>query len=131
MPTLGGHITYPGLVVRSESQPGEPLQAGWVQARALPTQREGEVERQGALVTLRTASAAPWPGLRDQEDEPVWTTAALGHATHVVSSNVRDFPPNITAPGDPARHVWDGIDYLEPEAFLALVWADDPTDAEE
>lgn len=83
------------------------------------------------LVTIRHAAVEPWPSLRDQEDEPVWATAVLGRATHVVSMNTRDFPPNTAAPGEPPRHVWDGIEYLEPQAFLAMVWADDPTDDEE
>jgi len=80
------------------------------------------------LVTLRHAAVDPWPSLRDQEDEPVWATAVLGRATYVVSMNTRDFPPNVAGVGEPPRHVWDGIGYVEPQAFLALVWADDPSD---
>jgi hypothetical protein len=83
------------------------------------------------LVTLRDASIEPWPSLSDREDEPVWATAVLGHATHVVSMNTRDFPPNAAGPGEPPCHVWEGIEYLRPETFLALVWADDPSDDEE
>lgn len=44
--------------------------------------------------------------------------------------NTRDFPPNAAAPGEPPRYTWDGIEYLEPEAFLALVRADDPSDGD-
>ena len=83
------------------------------------------------LITLRHAAVEPWPSLRDQEDEPVWATAVLGRATHVVSANSRDFPPNTASSGESPRHVWDGIEYLEPQAFLAMVWADDSTDDEE
>jgi hypothetical protein len=83
------------------------------------------------LITLRGAAVDRWPSLRDQEDQPVWATAVLGRATHVVSMNTRDFPPNTAAPGEPSRHVWEGIEYLEPQAFLAMVWADDPMDDEE
>lgn len=45
--------------------------------------------------------------------------------------NTHDFPPNAAAQGEPPRHVWEGIEYLEPQAFLAMIWADDPTDDEE
>ena len=83
------------------------------------------------LVTPRHAAVDPWPSLRDQDDEPVWATAVLGHATHVVSLNTHDFPPNTAAPGEPPQYVWDGIEYVEQRAFLALVWADDPGDDEE
>ncbi len=60
-----------------------------------------------------------------------WATAVLGRATHVVSMNTHDFPPNAAAQGERPRHVWEGIEYLEPQAFLAMIWADDPTDDEE
>lgn len=83
------------------------------------------------FITLRHAAVDPWPSLRDQEDQPVWATAVLGRATHVVSMNTRDFPPNVADAGGPARHVWNGIEYVEPQAFLALVWADDPSDADD
>jgi hypothetical protein len=80
------------------------------------------------LVTLHRADVEPWPGLQDRDDEPIWATAVLGHASHVVSSNVRDFPPNVAGLHEPPRHVWDGIEYIEPERFLAFVWPDDPSD---
>jgi hypothetical protein len=83
------------------------------------------------FVSLRDARIEPWPTLRDREDEPVWATAALGHATHVVSMNTRDFPPTAAAAGEPSRYSWDGIEYVEPQAFMALVWADAPSDAAE
>ncbi len=80
------------------------------------------------LVTLHQADVEPWPGLRDSDDVPIWATAVLGHATHVVSSNVRDFPPSIAGPDQAPRHEWDGIEYIEPERFLEYIWADDPND---
>jgi hypothetical protein len=83
------------------------------------------------FITLRDADVDPWPALRDGEDEPVWATAVLSHATHVVSMNTRDFPPSVTTAGESPRHVWNGIEYVEPAAFLDLVWADDPSDEEE
>lgn len=72
--------------------------------------------------------AAPWEMLSDPDDEPVWTTAVAAHASYVVSDNVRDFPANVADHGDPPRHSYFGIDYIRPQAFLAMVWADDPAD---
>lgn len=75
--------------------------------------------------------AEPWPQLADPNDEPIWTTAVAAHASHVVSSNTKDFPPNIADAGSPPRHSYFGIEYLTPAAFLELVWHDSVADDEQ
>ena len=71
---------------------------------------------------------APWATLSDPNDEPIWTTAVAAHASHVVSDNIRDFPPNVADPGQPPRYSYFGIDYVRSADFLEFVWGDDPLD---
>ncbi len=66
---------------------------------------------------------APWPGLTDPNDGPIWATASLGGADYVVSHNTRHFPP----PED-GRHVYEGIEYLTTVEFVEeVLGADIPT----
>lgn len=59
-------------------------------------------------VSLRDGSdAAPWPGLRDAADAPIWQTAVIASARFVVSQNLADFPPLRNG-----HHVYDSIEYL-------------------
>ena len=34
----------------------------------------------------------PWPGLKDEDDVPIWATAVAAGARYVVSHNIADFP---------------------------------------
>lgn len=52
--------------------------------------------------------------LSDPDDEPILATALAGRAGHVVSHNVRDFPPDGTALG---------VRFVTPAAFLTLLEA--------
>ena len=66
------------------------------------------------LVSLRGyAGPAPWPGLRDQNDIPIWHTAVIAGAQYVVSHNVADFPPLVQG-----RHVYGGVEYLTAIEFV-------------
>jgi hypothetical protein len=65
--------------------------------------------------------ASSWPSLADPDDEPVHASAVAFNADYVVSRNTRDFPPNVAGSGAPDRHVWDGIEYVEPGAFLERI----------
>lgn len=58
-----------------------------------------------------------WSALSDQWDHPIWAAAKLGRASHVISQNSHDYPPA----GSDGRHVYEGIEYLDGEAFLALL----------
>jgi hypothetical protein len=57
--------------------------------------------------------ATPWPGLRDAEDVPIWTTAVAAGAQYVISHNTTDFPPLVEG-----RHVYRGIEYLTAIEFI-------------
>jgi hypothetical protein len=57
--------------------------------------------------------AAPWPGLRDAEDAPIWATAVAAGAQYVISHNTTDFPPLVGG-----RHVYRGIEYLTAIEFI-------------
>lgn len=66
------------------------------------------------LVSLYGAvGASPWPGLRDVEDVPIWTTAVAAGAQYVISHNTMDFPPLVEG-----RHVYRGIEYLTAIEFI-------------
>jgi hypothetical protein len=58
-----------------------------------------------------------WTELHDQWDHPIWAAAKLGRASHVISQNSHDYPP---AGGD-GRHVFEGVEYLDGDSFLALL----------
>lgn len=60
-----------------------------------------------------TVGATPWPGLRDAEDVPIWTTAVVAGAQYVISHNTTDFPPLVQG-----RHVYSGIEYLTAVEFI-------------
>lgn len=61
----------------------------------------------------------PWEALTDQWDHPIWAAAKLGIAQYVVSENTHDYPPRQPD----GRHVYEDIEYLGGEAFLALLSA--------
>lgn len=74
------------------------------------------------LGTFETVAPLPpyppaWDTLVDPWDHPVWAAAKIGRVDFVVSENRRDFPPV----GPDGRHVYDGIEYLPADAFLALL----------
>lgn len=56
---------------------------------------------------------APWPGLADPEDAPIWATAVAARAGYVVSNNTADFPPLVEG-----RHVYEGVEYLTAIEFV-------------
>lgn len=74
------------------------------------------------LTVMRLASLhdavgrAPWPGLADPEDGPIWATAVAAGARYVVSHNTTDFPPLVEG-----RHVYEGIEYLTAIEFVEEV----------
>jgi hypothetical protein len=73
------------------------------------------------LVSIRDFEGpSPWPGLKDREDEPIWTTAVLARATYVVSHNVEDFPPLLRS-----CHVYNDIEYLTVVEFMEGVLGED------
>jgi hypothetical protein len=72
--------------------------------------------------------AGPWTTLGDPDDEPVWATAVAAHASYVVSANTRDFPPNVADAAAVPRYAYFGIEYMQPDVFLGLVWPEDPAD---
>jgi len=77
------------------------------------------------LVDARPPESTAWESLEDADDVPIWTTALMGGATHVVSSNTRHYPP---AQADGA-HVYQGVTYIRSNDFLAMLYDDaDPDD---
>jgi hypothetical protein len=73
------------------------------------------------FVSLRGyAGPAPWPGLRDPDDAPIWETAAAAGAAYVVSHNTNDFPPLVQG-----RHYHGGIEYLTAVEFVEDVLHED------
>ncbi len=75
-------------------------------------------------VSLRDyAGPPPWPGLRDQNDAPIWETAVVARAQYVVSQNTNDFPP--LAQG---RHAHEGVEYLTAIELIEDVLGTDATD---
>lgn len=58
-----------------------------------------------------------WPELTDLWDVPVYATAITAGAQYVVTDDLRHSPPR-----DPAtkRHVWNGIEYITYDHFVAL-----------
>ncbi len=77
--------------------------------------------------SLPSVEPAAWPSLGDPDDEPIWTTAINANADFVVSMNTDDFPP----PDSDGRNRWEGVEYLEPPAFLELIGWVDEGDGEE
>jgi len=67
------------------------------------------------------------PGLTDQWDVPIWAAAVESNAQDVVSENTHDFPP---AQGD-GRHVFEGIEYLAVDAFVAMFTDEEGESADE
>ena len=66
------------------------------------------------LVTLRGYSGpAPWPGLTDVNDYPIWHTAVVAGAQYVVSQNTHHFPPLVDG-----RHVYEGVEYVTVVKFI-------------
>ena len=73
------------------------------------------------LVSIRDfVGPAPWPGLKDAEDEPIWATAVVAGAQYVMSHNVEDFPPPVQG-----RHVYGGVEYLTAIEFVEDVVGED------
>ncbi len=62
---------------------------------------------------------APWPGLRDEDDVPIWATAVVAGAQYVISHDIGDFPPLVAG-----RHVYHGIEYLTTLEFVEDVLGD-------
>jgi hypothetical protein len=58
-----------------------------------------------------------WERLADVWDHPVWAAAKASGALYVVSGNTRDYPSSQTD----GRHIYEGIEYLGGDAFLALL----------
>ena len=60
----------------------------------------------------------PWPELTDIWDVPVYATAIAAGATFVVTDDLRHSPPR-----DPAmkRRIWNGVEYLTYNHFVALI----------
>ena len=76
------------------------------------------------LVSLRDyVGSAPWPGLQDEEDTPIWQTAVIARAQYVVSHNLADFPPLVQG-----RHIYAGIEYLTAIEFVQDVLGEDATE---
>jgi len=78
---------------------------------------------------------APWPELRDRQDDHIWWTAVRARDTlgarFVISHNTLDFPPLVTGPHIIAggthecqRHIYRGIEYLTAVEFLAAALGD-------
>jgi hypothetical protein len=66
------------------------------------------------FVSLRGyAGPAPWPGLPDLDDVPIWETAVVAGAQYVISLNTRHFPP--LAEG---RHMHGGVEYVTAIEFV-------------
>jgi hypothetical protein len=63
-----------------------------------------------------------WATLADVWDEPIWAAAKLSVAQFVISQNTRDFPPA----GSDGRCVFDDIEYLTAETFMAMLNGDVP-----
>ncbi len=72
------------------------------------------------LVDVRLPSPPAWIGLTDMDDVPVWATAVVGNATHVVSENSHDYPP-LSPDG---RNVYHGVEYLSAARFLAILYGE-------
>ncbi|HEV8633236.1 MAG TPA: PIN domain-containing protein [Chloroflexota bacterium] len=78
------------------------------------------------LVVMRLASLhgvvgpAPWPGLGDEDDAPIWATAVVAGARYVVSHNTGDFPPLVQG-----RHAYAGVEYLTAVEFVEDVLGED------
>lgn len=53
----------------------------------------------------------------DPGDDHVWAAAVAAGVAYVVSENTRHFPPAVGS----GRHEWNGITYLTPADFFALV----------
>ncbi len=60
-----------------------------------------------------------WDTLTDQWDHPIWVAAVRGQAHFVVSENTRHYPPR----DQDGRPVFQGIEYIDGAAFLALLAA--------
>jgi hypothetical protein len=58
-----------------------------------------------------------WETLADEWDHPIWAAAVMGNARYVVSENTNDYPPRQTD----GRFVYQGVEYLTGERFLALL----------
>lgn len=67
------------------------------------------------LVNPRPPYPPAWERLADLWDHPIWAAAKASGAQCVVSENTHDYPPRQ----EDGRHVYDGIEYLTGDAFLA------------
>ncbi len=72
------------------------------------------------LVDARPPEPMAWESLGDADDVPIWTTAVMGGATHVVSSNTRHYPP-ARADG---THVYQDVTYIGANDFLGVLYND-------
>lgn len=73
------------------------------------------------LVDVRPPYPTAWDELNDEDDMPVWATAIIGKATHVVSNNTRHYPPR-QADG---RHVYQEVEYVGARDFLNLLYGEE------
>jgi hypothetical protein len=74
----------------------------------------------------------PYPpassSLADHWDMPIWAASKESGAQYVISENTHDFPPRQADD----RHVFEGIEYMTVDAFVAMLTGDvDETPDEE
>jgi hypothetical protein len=69
-----------------------------------------------AVVDPKPPFPDTWPAA-DPGDDHVWAAAVAAGVAYVVSENTRHFPPRAES----GRHEWNGIVYLTPVEFFALV----------
>ncbi len=73
------------------------------------------------LVSIRDfVGPAPWPGLKDANDEPIWATAVVAGTQYIVSHNVEDFPPFVEG-----CHAYGDVEYLTVIEFVEDVLGED------
>ena len=70
------------------------------------------------LVDTRPPYPMAWAELDDEDDVPIWATAIVGKATHVISNNTRHYPPAQTD----GRHVYQAIEYIDARHFLEILY---------
>jgi predicted nucleic acid-binding protein len=69
------------------------------------------------LIDARPPYPTAWIELDDEDDVPIWATAVVGKATHVVSNNTRHYPPQRDG-----RYVYQGVEYIGARDFLARLY---------
>ncbi len=69
------------------------------------------------LVDSTRPYPSAWDSLTDRWDQPIWAAVVVGGAQCVVSDNTHDYPPRQ----QDGRRVYQGIEYITAQAFLALL----------